>query len=200
MSFIHATMDMKVAYLDTQAAQRAIDAKTRRAMNRSLSWMRITGRRNLRRRKRKSRPGESPSVRSKSNYATLKNIRYGYAEATKSGVVGPIGLGKRQDGATDIGSLTVPQILEAGGDMVVSEAMWSMKTYVGRNAQGRFQKGTTTVSNWVPYSSRRQYKKPPRRTRKRRVTIKKRPNMATVLDLAIQQNKLATPWANLISN
>lgn len=107
------TMNMKNAFFDRPKVQSAVDKATRKAMSRSLAFVRTRQRSMLRRRKRTSQPGKPPSIRSTDRVATLKNILFAYDQRTKSGVVGMVGLNRRQ--TTNLGSMTVPQLMEFGG-------------------------------------------------------------------------------------
>lgn len=106
---------IKNAFLDRQKIQRKVDREERRAMNRSLGWIRTTARRSLRVAKKKSsEPGNPPKVRySKS---PLKMILYAYDQRTGTGVVGPIKLDRRSNVMNPV---SVPNTLEHGATVTI---------------------------------------------------------------------------------
>lgn len=67
-------------------------------------------------------PGKPPKTHvDELHWATLRKILY-HAEQAKSGViVGPVKANQVQQSAIDLGSLTVPEIQEEGGDVIIRE-------------------------------------------------------------------------------
>jgi len=178
---LQPTFDMKKAFFDRQRIIDAVDRATRKALSRSLAFVRQTAKTTiLRRRKRSSGPGQPPSVHSKNPVASLRNILFFYDERTKSGVVGPVKL--NQVNLTDIGSQTVPQIMESGGVVGIREEQW--------------KSGNPNV--WYRRDNRRRVN-PGKRYRVRRARYQPRPFMSPALKLEMAKGNIASPWANVIS-
>jgi hypothetical protein len=175
---------MKRAFFDRQRVIDSIDRATRRAMSKSLAFVRTNARRNqLRRRKRVSTPGSPPSVHSRDNYATLRNVLFAYDERTKSGIVGPVLLNSSRARAR--GGKPVPGMLETGGEIVTTKDRFYLQTGVsGRDATGRFTKG---LKKW---------KKVPRG---QRIRYRPRPFMGPALESEASKGNIASPWANVVS-
>jgi hypothetical protein len=101
------TVDMRIRdlFVDRPKIKAAVKRGERIALSRIGSFLRRGARSRLRRRKRVSRPGESPSVHSSDRVATLKNILFGLEGS--SVIVGPVKLNGRRG--------TVPALMEFGG-------------------------------------------------------------------------------------
>lgn len=178
---LQPTFDMKKAFFDRQKIIDSVDRATRKAMSKSLAFVRQTARRDvLRRRKKTSQPGRAPSVHAPGGYATLRNILFAYDERTKSGIVGPVKL--NQVNMTGMGSQTVPQILEFGGTVNIREEKW-------RGSKGRM---------WFRTDNRRRVN-PGKSYRTRRASYRPRPFMSTALDTENQKGNISSPWANIVS-
>ena len=121
-------LNAKQAFFDTKKVHQAIDRQTARAMVKSLSFIRRRWRSSLRRRKRVSKPGQTPSIRSTDNFATLKNILFLLRPANQVGIVGVVGIGRKRSQADT--SDTVPSILESGGVMTIREESWDGRKLV----------------------------------------------------------------------
>lgn len=95
---------------DTKFTLRAIPDAQAKVGKRQGALLRTIARRRIRRRKRASKPGESPTNRE----GQLKRfLFYAWDPRTRSVVVGPVALGSRP---------TVPGLLEFGGDRRVGSS------------------------------------------------------------------------------
>lgn len=100
---------LKRFFYDRDAVKKALGRKRLKALRKAGGELRKRARRKLRRRKRKSRPGEAPSVHASSNFATLKNIQFGFNTFEEAAVVGAIGI------ANKAGDPPAPGVMEYGG-------------------------------------------------------------------------------------
>lgn len=173
---ITPTFEMKKAFFDRQKINDAIDRETRKALTKSLAFVRRRMRSGLRRRKRASKPGQSPSVHSTNPVASLKAIFFAYDERTKSGVVGSIKLNGQKSLSTS--SQALPGLLELGGTVTIPEESWDGRTWVQQRRRRR-----------VPAR---------KKTRKRRVKIAPRPNAAPSLQAEADAGNILSPWANVV--
>ncbi len=176
-SGLQLTFDLKKAFIDRQKINRAAERAEARSMVKSLAFIRRRARTNvLRRRKKVSRPGQPPSVRSRDSQRSLKFILFAYDRATNSGVVGPVKLSDRSYAvqAQD----AVPGTLEKGGVMVYSEESVDGKRW-------RLQR-----------RSRRDSRK--KQKRRRRVQVQPRPFMSVALEREMAAGTIMTPWANVL--
>lgn len=103
------TGSLKRFFYDREAVKKALDRKRLKALRKAGGEIRKRSRRKLRRRKRKSRPGEAPSVHSQSNFATLKNIQFGFNTFEEAAIVGAIGIPNKH------GDAPAPGVMEHGG-------------------------------------------------------------------------------------
>ncbi len=115
------TMRMTQFFLDRQEVVDRIGKANRRAMSKVGAFIRRRARSSLRRRKRPSLPGQPPSVHSRSNVATLKNILFAYDPGNETLVVGPVRLNQSSLFGPQLGTATVPQILEFGDTVKIRE-------------------------------------------------------------------------------
>jgi len=177
---LQPTFDMKKAFFDRQRIIDAVDRATRKALSKSLAFVRQTAKTTvLRRRKRPSSPGQAPSVHSRDPIASLRNILFFYDERTKSGVVGPV----RLNGSAFAGSSnTVPAILEGGARESIRE-----EQYIGTSQPERWYRPTNRSR-----SSRKRY-------RRRIANYEARPFMAPSLKIELSKGNISSPWANVIS-
>lgn len=84
-------------FYDREMVKKKLGRKRNKALRKAGLTIRKAARRRLRRRKRVSRPGQSPSVRSTDTFATLKNIQAGFDTFAEASVVGAIGFGNLSD-------------------------------------------------------------------------------------------------------
>lgn len=166
------TMRMKDMFFDRAAVQNRMTAANRKALSRAGAFIRRRARSRLRRRKNPSAPGQSPSVHSTSNVATLKNILFAYEPRRESLVVGPVALHQINATGFDLRSQTVPQIHEFGGAVSIRE--WR---FVALGNRGEW---------WDKYSSSAKFSGVWRRRDQRwRNTARKR-RKHTLQDLGVQ--------------
>lgn len=131
----------------------------------------------LRRRKTSSMPGQPPRVHA-TGYASLKRIVFHYDPRTETVVVGPVKLNQKQQDWINIGSQTVPELMEHGGVVTINE---------------RSRDGGRT---WRRAASKR--KRPGEKTRRRRAVYKPRPFMAVGLQQEIQAGTIPESWRNTV--
>lgn len=105
------TYKMKRFFFDRQAVSKAIGKNRARVLGRMGAFVQRRARSSLRRRKRTSSPGQTPSVHSSDSVTTLKNILFAYNPANESVIVGPAKL----NGSGSIIGATVPALHEFGG-------------------------------------------------------------------------------------
>lgn len=154
--------------------RKLVENQLRRDEHRKLwkigRFLRTRSRAMLRRRKRVSKPGQSPSVRASSRqFATLKNILYYYDADTRSVIIGP----RFVNGTRPVNSnaVSVPQLLELGGHQQIEE-------YISPD-DGEWSVGVTP-------GRRRAFE-----TRKRVARYEPRPFMGPALDKEIAAGTLA---------
>lgn len=171
------TFDMKDFFFDRKVVQRSINKQKLRSISRSLSFVRTRARSLLRRRKRVSQPGSPPSVHS-SNLG-LKTILFAYDIRTESGIVGPVKL--NQINTTDLGSKTVPNILEFGSQVRIHETQ------------------SFTDGKWYRRDLRRRLR-PGQKRRIRAANYKERPFMSPALQIEAEKGNILSPWANVVGS
>ena len=174
---ISMTMEMKKVFFDTKAIKNAVDKETRQAISKSLAFVRRRQRSSLRRRKRPSRPGQTPSVHSRDPVATLKNILFAYDASTQSGVVGMVKLNSRRSEVAS--SMELPELFEFGGTLRLNE--------VSRDGKAWYQSRRTSrilPSHW--------------KKRQRLVRIAPRPSAGPALEAEAEAGNILSPWANVV--
>jgi len=173
MSF---TVSMKIvdAFFDRPAVLNRMDRATARSLSQAGAFVRRRAISRLRRRKRYSKPGESPSIHSTDRVASLKNILFGF-DGRYSVVIGPVGLNQKQYVAGRITAGTVPATLEFGGQVGIRE------------------KRVGTI--WRPVGRRRP--RPGQPTRVRMANYAPRPFMGPALEA--ERDKFPQLWARSIS-
>ena len=114
-------MHMTHLFLDRQEVIDRVGKANQRAMSKAGAFIRRRARSSLRRRRRPSEPGQPPSVHSRSRVASLKNILFAYDPVAETLVVGPVKLNQRHVLGPQLGSATVPQVLEFGQRVKVRE-------------------------------------------------------------------------------
>lgn len=114
------TMRVTERFMDRAAIARLVKKGMAGPLSKIGAFLRRRARSSLRRRKRVSQPGEPPSVHSDSSIATLKNILFAVDEQRSAVLCGPVKLNQVQR-VVDIGTQTVPQIMEFGGTVRIHE-------------------------------------------------------------------------------
>lgn len=112
---------IKNFFVDRQKIENAAQRGNVKALGKAGGYLRKAARSQLRRRKKASLPGQSPSVHSKDNVATLKNILFGVDARQLSLIVGPVGLNQKSVDGGALVSGTVPGTLEFGGTVGLRE-------------------------------------------------------------------------------
>lgn len=92
-------------------------------------------------------PGKPPIVRSKSKFASLRNIRFAYSSTDRVVYIGPVGIGRRLSGSNES---TVAGLMERGGTGRVPQwrpkgsSVWSLgnvrRGVDRRSARARYAK------------------------------------------------------------
>lgn len=172
------TMNMKQSFFDRQAVIRAVDKAERRAMSRSLSYIRQTARRDvLRRRKSSSKPGQAPSVHSRDPKVSLRNILFAYDAARSGGVVGPVGLNSRNRN----GGQPIPSVMEFGGQIRQRKGDLVLVSAGERDRKGRFLKNKFRKLE-----------------RSRVIRVQPRPFMQVAFDREMAKGNIISPWHNAV--
>lgn len=171
---------LKQATLEIKRINDAIRRGEKRAVMKSLAFIRTKVRtRVLRRRKKVSEPGKPPNIHSRGRIS-LRQVFFEYNEPRREGFVGPI---KMTPQSPHKPATTVPNVLEFGGPVTFFEI------------QAR-------SGDWADASRRtiRTIKRnnPKAKTRRRRKRIKARPYMSVGLSLVEQDDGILAPWANVV--
>ena len=97
----------KSQFFDRPAVKSAVDKATRKVLSRFGAFVRTTARSSIRRRKRVSKPGESPT-----SWTGLlrKFVFFSYDAGSRSVVIGPVRLNRTEGEA--------PRLLEHGGPAI----------------------------------------------------------------------------------
>lgn len=180
------SLAIKEWFFDREAIQKAVERGNLRALSKAGAFIRTRARSSLRRRKKPSAPGSPPSVHSRDSFATLKNILFGLEPQRQAVIIGPVALrGSSGNAATAPVSGTVPNVLEFGGAIAVSE---QQVTYHDHGQK---------VVQWVQANPRRRRlgkRDLPRR--RRRVRVEERPFMGPALEAEAQH--IPDAWAGSV--
>ena len=112
---------IKKIFVDRQKVEDRAIRGTVKALGKAGAFLRTAARSKLRRRKSPSMPGSPPSVHSRDNVATLKNILFGVQRERLSVVIGPVGLNMKSVDGGAIVSGAVPGGLEFGKTIGIRE-------------------------------------------------------------------------------
>jgi len=143
------TMDVKDFFFDRQKVAQRAEKGMIRGLSKVGAFVRRRARSKLRKRKRVSQPGESPSVHSDDSVATLRNILFALDANSLSVVIGPVRLNQVNQlilsGETGFALQgTVPQLMEFGGESRVFE--WDLR---GKGEWSRADRRfTRTFERW----------------------------------------------------
>lgn len=130
------TMRATDFFVDRPLVKQLLKAANAEALPKIGAYLSRRARSMLRRRKRVSGPGEIPSVHSQDDFASLKNILFAVAADANSVLCGPVKLNQRNMVA-DVGSQTVPQIMEFGGVVSIHEQAY-LRSEVWRRRDLRY--------------------------------------------------------------
>jgi hypothetical protein len=180
---VTVSIAIKDWFFDREAVQKAADRGNLRALAKAGAFIRTRARSSLRRRKKPSPPGAPPSVHSRDSFATLKNILFGLEPQRQAVIIGPVGLGRSGSAATAPVSGTVPNVLEFGGAISVSEQQITFHDHGER------------VTRWVQTNPRRHGNRDVPR-RRRRVRVDARPFMGPALEAEAQH--IPDAWAGSV--
>lgn len=116
------TLDYRITdfFFDRIEIIEQIEKAERKNLSKIGAFVRQRARSGLRRRKKTSSPGSTPSVHSRDRVATLKNILFGYQPRTHSVIIGPVKL-NQANYVPDGGKTTLPQLHEFGGQIFIHE-------------------------------------------------------------------------------
>lgn len=125
----------KQGFFDRGSVLTAMDRATRNAMVSTGAYARTVARNSMKKRKNASRPGQPPHV----HVGTLKELTYfAYDHATRSMVVGPVGLGKSK----------VPGTLEFGDGRIAERPYMRPALDKAKDRfAGKVRFGATTNTN-----------------------------------------------------
>lgn len=145
-------------FFDKPAVMSAMDRAERRALSKLGAFTRTAARRSIRRRKKASQPGKPPSAHAASgSFASLKNILFVYDKSKGSVVVGPVKANQVQTewvGGLGGGNITVPQIMEEGGVIMIREES------LNKGKSWRRRDMRYGAKQWKEYRTRRAVYKP----------------------------------------
>ena len=176
------TFNVKEIFFDRPAVQNAVDRQQRAAISKSLAFVRRRARSSLRRRKKVSEPGGTPSVHTKGD--GLKKIFFAYDQRTGGGVVGPVRL--NQVNLMGRSSKPVTAIMEFGGVVGIQEIAYPRSEFGG--------------GGYFPWRRRdlRRRLDPKTKRRKRNAKYAPRPFMVPALEKEVADGNVLSPWANVV--
>ena len=151
MTQLGVSMRMKDFFFDRQEGKDRMTKANRKALTKVGAFVRRRARSSLRRRKKRSEPGEPPSVHTSDRVATLKNILFAYEPQAETLVVGPVRLNRQAVLGPQLGSATVPQVHEFGATLKIHEAKVGNHWRSGRR---RVRRGQPVRVRRVKYSER----------------------------------------------
>lgn len=146
---MHASV--KDYFFDRALVLNKVRAANVKRLGRIGAYVRQRGKSILRRRKRVSNPGETPSVRSRDTFANLRNILFAMDRTFESVVIGPRFVPSLRLKRSNRHS--VPELLERGGDSLVTFTKIRGKWEPGDRAKGRLEEAET-VDAMVRYAPR----------------------------------------------
>lgn len=143
MQMLRLNARLKQMFFDREQVLAKIGKAKAKALGKAGATLRLEVRRTqLRRRKKSSTAPNPPSIHSRDNFATLRNILYAF-DGLDSVIVGPVRVNGRVRGRR-MGSLSVPELLEKGGRVQIHELRWGN---VWRESHGR-QAGPHQPQRW----------------------------------------------------
>ncbi len=175
------TTEMKNFFFDRKRVKDAMDKATRRALVRSLAFVRKVQRNSIRRSNKISEPGKPPRSHSNNPVASIKNILFAYDEQTKSGIVGMVKINGRR--AKVNSNQELPDLLEFGGPMRIEEVRFDGQAWRSPSPR-RIRK------------LQRDY--PNIRYRRRQARMRARPSAGPALQKTNDAGMILSPWANVV--
>lgn len=144
---VKVVADFKRFFFDREAVRKKLKRKRLKAVRRAAMTTRKIARRSLRRRKRISKPGETPSVHTSNSVVTLKNIQAGFDTSAESAIVGAVkvlsgepgppapGVLEHGDRITRKNDRRTERVVGKAGEIAIDE-----RRVETRDANGRFVK------------------------------------------------------------
>jgi len=180
-------------FFDRKAVEDIVGKRAAQALSKAGAFVQRRARSSLRRRKKTSAPGQTPSVHSKDKVATLKNIQFQFSPRTQSVLVGPLRLNMVTQDAYSTALIPVPGIHEHGGTVLLREWRFNQLDFEKSWRGWRKYRSTNNFSNeWRRADKRWRYASRKRRkhtigelgveTRTRKVSYPERPFMGPALD------------------
>lgn len=192
-NLVGVSMNAKDMFFDRDAVIRAIGRDNAKRLSKAGAFIRQRARSSLKRRKSISLPGNTPHVRSKDKFRTLKNIQFALDRDWESVVIGPVRFGKSS--LVNANRSTVPQMMELGGraQITLSRVAESREQVLDANgryreANGRF---STDIGGWVCGSRRNAIE-----TRNVQAQFRARPFMGPALDAEIRAGTIGNLFAS----
>jgi hypothetical protein len=125
---------MRRFFFDRPGVISAIGKKKARALNRAGTFLRRAGRKLLGQPSKKQKPrpaGKPPRVHTTDERVTLRNILYYHDAAHDSVICGPVKLNQVNLSAIELQSVTVPELHEFGGEVLIQEEQWKSEAAKG---------------------------------------------------------------------
>lgn len=142
---IQFTTKMRKAFLDAKKVQASVDKGKRKAMIKSLAYIRREWRKFLKFRSVPSQPGQPPHVHKRG--LGLKTIFFHYDSTTNNGVVGPV---KLTGFGSDDNEHPLPGLLEEGG-WVKFPSGWQIRQEPRPSGGQVFRQGVQTGNVIDPF-------------------------------------------------
>lgn len=136
---MHASV--KDYFFDRALVLNKVRAANVKRLGRIGAYVRQRGKSILRRRKRVSNPGETPSVRSRDSFANLRNILFAMDRTWEGVVIGPRFVPSLRPKRSNRHS--VPELLERGGESLVTWTKVNGKWEPGDRARGQLENAET---------------------------------------------------------
>lgn len=172
---------VKKFFFDRAAVINAVGRARAQVMARAGAYVCTRARSLLRRRKKTSQPGSPPSIHAPSgDYASLKNILFGWDPATETVIVGPVGINRvdRLNGIVVNGA--VPALHEFGGTASVHEYR-------------------TAAGHWRRVDGRKRWRANGKLQRVRVMHYPARPFMGPALEAEVAAGKIADVWSGALA-
>lgn len=163
-------------FFDRAKVVRELNKMERVGLSKAGAFVQRRAKSLLKRRKRISKPGETPSVHS-TGQASLKKILFIYERKNKGVVIGPVKLNQANQSWIDLKNKTVPELLELGDVVNIKE----VSTDGGRTWRRRDLRRNTRFGETY---------------RTRRATYAPRPFMGPALRAEIDAGKIVGAFKN----
>lgn len=158
---------MRRFFFDRAEVINRIGQKKARTLNRAGTFLRRAGRKLLGQPSKKTKPrpaGKPPRVHTSDERVTLRNILYYHSKSRDSVICGPVKLNQVNLSAIELTSVTVPELHEFGGEVLIQEEQYK----------------NDKTGEWFRRDLRRNLR-PWKRYRTRRATYPERPFMRPAL-------------------